>query len=70
VWDDIEVQYRSAPQNFIAKLVCIAPQQVRIEFESAVESINPGQGVAVYKGSRLLGGGFISKVEAITNLEV
>lgn len=70
VWHDVVVQYRSAFQEFGATLTCTAVNEVHIEFDQPVESVNPGQGVAVYRGQRLLGGGFISGITALRSLEV
>ncbi|MFT7517141.1 MAG: tRNA-specific 2-thiouridylase [Myxococcota bacterium] len=64
IWTDITVQYRSAFQEFKATLECLADGEVRIDFVDHVESINPGQGVAVYRQQQLLGGGFISSVDS------
>jgi tRNA U34 2-thiouridine synthase MnmA/TrmU len=43
---------------------------VTIDFIDSVESINPGQGVAVYSGNQLLGGGFIATVSSQHFLQV
>jgi tRNA-specific 2-thiouridylase len=69
-WNDVTVQYRSAVQEFRARLKCTAPGEVAIDFIDTVESINPGQGVAVYRGNQLLGGGFISSVDSQHFLQV
>lgn len=69
-WHDVTVQYRSAFQQFRAVLKCTAPGTVQIDFIDSVESINPGQGVAVYRGNQLLGGGFIATVSSQHFLQV
>ncbi|MBC8370636.1 MAG: tRNA 2-thiouridine(34) synthase MnmA [Planctomycetes bacterium] len=69
-WTDITVQYRSAFQEHRANLICIGEGLVEINFIDHVESINPGQGVAVYRQQRLLGGGFIEDVRSAHFLNV
>ncbi|NQU47805.1 MAG: tRNA 2-thiouridine(34) synthase MnmA [Planctomycetes bacterium] len=60
VLEGLEVQYRSAPGGVTATATMLAPDRLRIEFAEPAESVTPGQGLALYQGDRLLGGGWIS----------
>ncbi|TAH38552.1 MAG: tRNA 2-thiouridine(34) synthase MnmA [Planctomycetota bacterium] len=62
-WDDVEIQYRSAPGGVAGRVQCLAPGRVRVNFARPAASVNPGQGLAVYRGERLLGGGWIEQVQ-------
>jgi tRNA-specific 2-thiouridylase len=69
-WEDVQVQYRSTPGGHPATAIGLADGRVRVEFAAPVESVNPGQGLAVYRGTRLLGGGWIDRVERAAGLAV
>ena len=62
-WTDLEVQFRSSPGGVPGSLHCTAPGEVRIDFTTPAESVTPGQGLAVYRDDRLLGGGWIRTAE-------
>ena len=68
--DNIFVQYRSSVQEFPANLEILSQGQVRIDFHNPVDSVNPGQGVAVYSGTQLLGGGIIDEVVGASSFEI
>jgi len=70
VWEDVEIQYRSSPGGHPGRLSCMRPGEVQIRFDQPVNSVNPGQGLAVYRGTRLLGGGWIRSVERAAGLPV
>ena len=63
VWEHVQVQYRSSPGGQAARLRCISEGTVEIEFHDPAESVNPGQGLAVYQGDRCLGGGWIERAD-------
>jgi len=69
-WKDVQVQYRSTPGGHPAELHCLESGKIAIRFHHPVESVNPGQGLAVYRGAQLLGGGWIAKVERVSELSV
>ncbi len=58
---EAEVQFRSAPGGTPAMVEQTNPSAVRVQFLGSAESVNPGQGLAVYRGDRLVGGGWIRK---------
>ena len=62
-WSDVEVQYRSSPGGQPGDLECLAPGVVRVRFHDEARSVTPGQGLAVYRGGRLLGGGWIARAD-------
>lgn len=63
VWADVEVQYRSSPGGVPALVEGLAGGRARVRFAEPAEAVNPGQGLAVYRGQRLLGGGWIERAE-------
>ena len=60
-WQDVLVQYRSTPGGTPATVRSLAPDRVEVSFTEPAASVNPGQGLAVYRGDRLLGGGWIER---------
>ena len=68
--DNVFVQYRSSVQEFPASLKILSEGQVRINFENPVDSVNPGQGIAVYSGTQLLGGGIINEIIGASSFEI
>ena len=60
-WEDVEVQYRSSPGGEAAAVEGRGGQRALIRFTDPAESVNPGQGLAVYRGRRMLGGGWIER---------
>ena len=53
------VQYRSTPGATPAEVALTAPDRLRVRFRGGAPSVTPGQGLAVYAGDRLIGGGWI-----------
>lgn len=70
VWTGVTVQYRSAPGGTPAEVEHTGPDAVRVRFRGAAPSVTPGQGLAVYRGDRLIGGGWIGAVRAADPLAV
>ncbi len=60
-YSEIEIQHRSTPGGVLGKATCTEPGTVEIVFQSPADSVTPGQGLAIYRGERLLGGGWISE---------
>jgi tRNA-specific 2-thiouridylase len=58
-WQDVTAQYRSTAGGVAAEVHRDGDGKVVVEFERAADSVNPGQGLAVYREDRLLGGGWI-----------
>lgn len=69
-WDDIVVQYRSAPGGQAAQAQVIGPTRVAVRFDQPAESVTPGQGLAIYRGERLLGGGWIDVAQPAVRMSV
>ena len=70
VWRDVEVQYRSSPGGTPAEVRHGADGTLEVRFLGSAPSVTPGQGLAVYRGDRLLGGGWIHGVRAADPLAV
>ncbi len=60
VLDDVEVQYRSSAGGVLGCAKVNENGKVQVEFADPAESVTPGQGLALYQGDRLIGGGWIS----------
>ncbi len=58
-WEEVEVQYRSTPGGEPADVEGLEDGRLLVRFREPVASVNPGQGLAVYRGERMLGGGWI-----------
>jgi tRNA-specific 2-thiouridylase len=56
-----QIRYRHLPGA--GWLVRITPEEVKFEFEEPQWGITPGQALVCYEGDRLLGGGWIKKVQ-------
>jgi len=71
-WEDVEIQYRSSPGGVPGRVEVTAPGKLQVEFARPATSVAPGQGLAVYRQGRLLGGGWVVRapVEAGSCLEV
>lgn len=69
-WSDVEVQFRSTPGGVAAEVTCLAPDRIQVSFAVPAASVNPGQGLAVYRGDRLLGGGWVSATRPTASLQV
>lgn len=63
VWEDVEIQHRSTPGGVPGTVRALGGGRVRVEFARPADSVTPGQGLAVYRGDRLLGGGWIRRAE-------
>ena len=70
VWEDVVVQFRSSPGGQPATVRIGADGAAQVEFARPAQSVNPGQGLAVYRGERLLGGGWIREVAFSRQLSV
>jgi tRNA-specific 2-thiouridylase len=70
VWTDVSAQYRSSPGGSAAELHVLAGGRARARFLHPAESVTPGQGLAVYRGDRLLGGGWIETADLLESLAV
>lgn len=70
VWKDVEVQFRSTPGGVGAEVSCLEPGKIQVSFHGPAASVNPGQGLAVYRGERLLGGGWVSATRSSVPLQV
>ena len=53
-----------------ASVHCSTPGVLEVEFAAPADSVTPGQGLAVYRGERLLGGGWIRHAEIAHGLQV
>jgi tRNA-specific 2-thiouridylase len=53
---ELQQRYRSTPA---ACSVSVAGGEAEVEFDEPELSVTPGQGAAFYRGTRLLGGGWI-----------
>ncbi|MHC4824895.1 MAG: tRNA 2-thiouridine(34) synthase MnmA [Planctomycetota bacterium] len=69
-WNDVAVQFRSTPGGVGADLVCTEEGKIQVSFHNPAASVNPGQGLAVYRGDRLLGGGWVSATRFSDSLQV
>ena len=61
VWSKVAVQYRSAPGAVPAQVKGLGGGRAEVIFSAPANSLNPGQGIAVYRGDRMLGGGWIER---------
>ena len=55
---------RSASAAHAARIAALDPGRARIEFAAPPEGVAPGQAAVFYRGSRVLGGGWIEAAEA------
>ena len=69
-WLDVSVQYRSSPGGTPATVTGLEDNQIRVVFDRPAESVTPGQGLAIYRGERLLGGGWLHQAEPATEIQV
>jgi hypothetical protein len=56
-----QIRYRHLPGA--GWLDAITPEEVRVEFEEPQWGITPGQALVCYEGDRVIGGGWIKKVQ-------
>ena len=57
---EVQVRHRSEPAP---ATVSLDAGEVEIRFDEPQAAVTPGQGAAFYEGDRLLGGGWIDRVE-------
>jgi tRNA-uridine 2-sulfurtransferase len=69
-WLDVTAQFRSTPGGIPAQIQRREGDFIEVRFAQAAESVNPGQGLAVYQGDRLLGGGWIDTTELECGFQV
>ncbi len=69
-WEDVEVQFRSAPGGVPARIQRVGAARIHVDFRNPAPSVTPGQGLAVYRGDRLLGGGWIETASLAAPLPV
>ncbi|MCH2102285.1 MAG: tRNA 2-thiouridine(34) synthase MnmA [Planctomycetes bacterium] len=69
-WEDVTVQYRSSPGGVPARVKAEVNGWIRIDFASPAPSVTPGQGLAVYRDERLLGGGWLHEAHPAAEIRV
>lgn len=69
-WEGVEVQYRSTPSGASGRAVGLEPSRIRVDFDAPASSVTPGQGLALFRGERLLGGGWIESAELAAPIPV
>jgi tRNA-specific 2-thiouridylase len=69
-WQPVRAQFRSTPGGVAAEMRQLENGQLEVRFEQPADSVNPGQGLAVYAGERLLGGGWIESTELECGFQV
>jgi len=69
-WDGVTVQFRSSPGGQPATVSVGEGGLAEVRFAAPAQSVNPGQGLAVYRDERLLGGGWITRVRRSSRLPV
>jgi tRNA-specific 2-thiouridylase len=55
----VQIRYNSAPEPARVELDPETPQRFRVRFDEPVEAVAPGQAAVVYRGTQVLGGGWI-----------
>jgi len=68
--NQLQAQYRSSPGGIPVEVSKPSSGVLQVDFLSAAQSVNPGQGLALYQGDRLLGGGWIASVEPLVSIQV
>lgn len=68
-WDDLEIQYRSTPGGQPGTLTLTRPGVAEVRFAAPASSVAPGQGLAVYRRGRLLGGGWIAATDRLESAD-
>lgn len=69
-WENVNVQFRSTPGGMPADVKRLDNDKIEVSFHGQAASVNPGQGLAVYRGDRLLGGGWVSETQLTSSLTV
>ena len=69
-WENVTVQFRSTAGGIPADVKRLANDKIQVSFHGQAASVNPGQGLAVYQGDRLLGGGWVSETQLTSSLTV
>jgi tRNA-specific 2-thiouridylase len=60
--EGVSVKIRSASPAYAARLGALEGGRARLDFDSPPEGVAPGQAAVFYRGSRVLGGGWIESV--------
>lgn len=69
-WMEVHAQFRSTPGGVPATVRRLNADSVEVRFAQRADSVNPGQGLAVYQDQRLLGGGWIESTELDCGFQV
>lgn len=69
-WSGVTAQYRSSPGGAPAEVEILEGGRARVRFREPAASVTPGQGLALYRGDRLLGGGWIETAALLEALPV
>lgn len=69
-WANVKVQFRSTPGGVPADVTRLPNDQLQVRFHDPAASVNPGQGLAVYREDRLLGGGWVAATHLSPGLSV
>ncbi|KAA3607770.1 MAG: tRNA 2-thiouridine(34) synthase MnmA [Planctomycetota bacterium] len=64
-WQAVEIQHRSSPGGVPGRARWTSSQILEVQFQPAVASVTPGQGLAIYQEDRLLGGGWIESAPLV-----
>ncbi|MDP6850723.1 MAG: tRNA 2-thiouridine(34) synthase MnmA [Planctomycetota bacterium] len=59
----ITAQYRSTPGGVPAQLEVLEGARALLRFDKPAESVNPGQGVALYQDNRMIAGAWLERAE-------
>jgi len=70
VWENVIVQFRSTPGGISADVKRLEDHKIQVSFHAQAASVNPGQGLAVYREDRLLGGGWVAETQLTSSLAV
>jgi len=62
-WLNVKAQFRSTPGGVAARVRDLGGGRIEVDFEHPADSVNPGQGLAIYGGEQLLGGGWIESTK-------
>lgn len=60
---ECEVRIRHLHRAAPAQIHCLSSDRVRVEFQEPQSAVTPGQAVVFYRGTRVLGGGWIANRE-------
>jgi tRNA-specific 2-thiouridylase len=65
----VQIRYNSAPQAAWLRLDPQQPSRFTVRFEEPQAGIAPGQAAVIYRGERVLGGGWISRSLVAADVE-